>query len=485
MTGGINRKHIYLAGSVIIAAAFIVAVRDAVFRDLWFDESLTITNFMLLPKFSMIYHQYVIPNNQIVYTVLLKLWELLRAGWCAPDLFWRMFSVICAGCSIAVMLWRWRKSVSFAVLPVLLAVLTAPAFAVYATAVRGYMLSFLLILIALELARCMVLKFSWKYAVGFFFCCILAVGTIPTNILPLVAIAIYFFPFFGFERILDKRFLLLILLPAGALLFFYLPLLPQVINILQLREGWSDQQQAVVMTYAGFLLPLLPVVVAAAAGGIIWARKTSKYIFCWRFLIFLLPLLTIILIQPAPFPRVFFSIWPLWLLLTADGCRHLLPFFRRKRLALAGTVGLCIIGALCGKAVQTQSCRISALAARSRLDDYFCPYYMRPGYRPWTTVLRLQRLFKETRHKQKVYLSFASDPYSFILYGRLAGMSDKTWIFDNPRGQVTSLPEGALVILASRDNVNEELTMLKKRFDLREKPEEFFRSGMFTVFSTD
>ncbi|MCP3968338.1 MAG: hypothetical protein GY750_02425 [Lentisphaerae bacterium] len=482
-SGDINRKRIYLVGGLIIAAAFIVAVRDNVFRDLWFDESLTVTNFMLLPKISMIYRQYVIPNNQIVYTFLLRLWEELRIGGFSPDQFWRLFSVICAGGSVAIMMQRWRKSVSFAALPVLLALLIASAFAIYATAVRGYMLSFLFILIAIELARGMIFRFNWKYVLGYFICCLLTLGTIPTNLLPLGAVVLYFFPYFGFKKILDKRFLILALLPIAALLLFYLPLLPQVVKIVKLREGWGDQIRAAIVTYSGFILPMLPVVVAAITGGIIWFRKTSKHIFCWRLVIIILPLLVIFARNPAPFPRVFFTMWPLWLLLTADGCRHLLPFLRKKRYTMAAVVGLCLITALWGKVVNDQKEFISQKLYNCRLDDYFSPYYMRADYTPWNTVLKLQRMFEETGVNRQVYLTFNSDPYSFLLYGRFAGMPTETWLFDNPLGKVNNLPSNALIVISKRDNPSSTLESLKECFGLKQAPAELFKSGTFSVYS--
>ena len=43
-------------------------------RPLWFDEALTVLNFALLETPDKIYHSYIIPNNQIVHTILLHWW---------------------------------------------------------------------------------------------------------------------------------------------------------------------------------------------------------------------------------------------------------------------------------------------------------------------------------------------------------------------------------------------------------------------------
>ena len=41
-------------------------------RPLWFDEALTVLQFAVLPSAGAIYHAYVIPNNQIIHTVLVR-----------------------------------------------------------------------------------------------------------------------------------------------------------------------------------------------------------------------------------------------------------------------------------------------------------------------------------------------------------------------------------------------------------------------------
>ena len=45
-------------------------------RELWFDEALTLLNFMLPLNMAEIYLTYPIPNNQIVFTLMLKLWDM-------------------------------------------------------------------------------------------------------------------------------------------------------------------------------------------------------------------------------------------------------------------------------------------------------------------------------------------------------------------------------------------------------------------------
>lgn len=44
------------------------------FRPFWFDEVLTLDNFVMRPPLSRIYFLYEIPNNHIVFSMLEKVW---------------------------------------------------------------------------------------------------------------------------------------------------------------------------------------------------------------------------------------------------------------------------------------------------------------------------------------------------------------------------------------------------------------------------
>ena len=55
----------------LLAAAVTAALLN---RDLWFDEALTLLHFALLPSVPAIWQAYVIPNNQLLHSVLLHFW---------------------------------------------------------------------------------------------------------------------------------------------------------------------------------------------------------------------------------------------------------------------------------------------------------------------------------------------------------------------------------------------------------------------------
>ena len=54
----------YICAVVFIIAA--AALRPVLQRELWFDEALTLLNFVLPLELGKIYFSYTIPNNQIV-----------------------------------------------------------------------------------------------------------------------------------------------------------------------------------------------------------------------------------------------------------------------------------------------------------------------------------------------------------------------------------------------------------------------------------
>ncbi|MDD5596878.1 MAG: hypothetical protein PHV82_02970, partial [Victivallaceae bacterium] len=323
-----KRIRINLLALFVVVCGFIPGVRDALFRDLWFDEALTAGEFMQLP-FGAVYRNYVIPNNQIIYTICLKLWNELYPGNLSVDMYWRLFTVLCAALTVAVICFRWRKRYGLlAPVLVVFAFCCSLPFAIYATAVRGYMLSMLWIVLSLEAARIRVFKPNWRTGAAYFVFSLLAVGTIPSNLLALGAIVIFLFPYFGFKKILKWKFIYLAAAPLLATALFYLPISRRVAQILKLHEGWDSSFAVLGMVYSSFSVAFLPLLVAALAGAVIYFRKRKNAKFLWVLLILLLPVPVAFLRSPAPFPRVFVTLWPLWMLLLCAGLRHFTAFCR-------------------------------------------------------------------------------------------------------------------------------------------------------------
>ena len=94
-------KRHWPVGAVLLITLY--SLLPALERDLWFDEALTLMNFAMLPSATEIYRQYVIPNNQILHTILLHMYLVLtpetldftfflRLLPCLTALFWSLLS---------------------------------------------------------------------------------------------------------------------------------------------------------------------------------------------------------------------------------------------------------------------------------------------------------------------------------------------------------------------------------------------------------
>ncbi len=440
---------VLLAVTVLMAIHFIV--NRALFRDLWFDEALTFLNFAMLPDIGSIYYNYVIPNNQILFTVCLKYWHMLQPSFMSADFFMRLLPLILAGGSLwMISLWRGFYSRRAVYLSMAALALSLP-FEIYAVALRGYMLSLFLLLLCINIALRFNRKPSAVGAAGYFLASLAAVATLPSNIVALGGIALWFMPFEKPKKCLEFRWWLLAAAPLAAMALFYLPILRQVEMVLALQEGWGSGAAAAMVFYMAFVLSFLPLLAVAFIHRAHW----SKWLKIAGVVLLVLPFF--LSRTPAPFPRVFFPYWAVLLLVLTDGLNSYLAIQRRQIAVypvLAGLVCIC--------ALMMQSGRLSiseTLVAGHGMDDYFYPSYARVDFRPHDTVRMLQQL---TDNKlPPVYVSFQADFYPMIFYGLLNGIDAGTWQFDGPRSKVDSLPRGALVVLSNQPG---ELDDFSKRF---------------------
>ena len=119
----------YLNALVFIIA--IACIRSVLQRELWFDEALTLLNFVLPLDLGKIYFSYTIPNNQIIYSMMLKLWDMFYIGYADITVYWRLLSVVCAFGMFGVLIYLNKKideTRSFATVLVLSAVSLSAVF---------------------------------------------------------------------------------------------------------------------------------------------------------------------------------------------------------------------------------------------------------------------------------------------------------------------------------------------------------------------
>lgn len=412
------------------AASFVLG------RELWFDEAMTITSFMLPLSPAEIYTTYAIPNNQIVYTVLLKCWHgLLLGAYPAPIAFWRLLSLLGAGAAALVFFSLRRRlhdRTPAAAASVLTVFALSAVFQNYATALRGYAVSWLWVMLALDGAwRIFHGKTAsgWcLYAIG----AVAAVGTVPTNLLTCAGVVVYAFPWSRRDWWCDWRLWLLSAGPFLALAVFYSPILKAFLHAFTLNEGFPSRAGALAVVYgavsATFGLLLTAEGFRLTRGD--WRRKL-------RIAIWFLPVPAILLLHKAPFPRVFCTLFPLYLMLLADG----LALIRRpSRAVLATGAGAVLVSVIVLRFLAPVTAEAAGLSEYD--DDYFRPWYMARDY----SVCELLPALADHPELPVVFQSFNSDPCPLIFYATLQDV-EKDFRPDQPPGHVKSLPARALVVL--------------------------------------
>jgi len=301
----------------------------------------------------------------------------------------------------------------------------------YATALRGYAVSWLWVMLALDGAWRIFhgrTASGWcLYALG----TVAAVGTVPTNLLACAGVIAYAFPWSRREWWCDGRLWLLAAGPFLALAAFYGPILRAFLHAFTLNEGFPNRAGALAVVYgsivATFGLLLTAEGFRLSRGD--WRRKV-------RVAIWFLPVPAILLLHIAPFPRVFCTLFPLYLMLLADGLAVIRTPSRAKLAAGAGAVLVSVI------VLRLSAPTVAASAGLSEYDDdYFRPWYMSHDY----SVCELLPTLKD-HHCPVVFQSFCSDPCPLIFYATLQDV-EKDFRPDQPPGHVKSLPGHALVVL--------------------------------------
>ena len=437
------RRYSFLIGWIPVAAA-VASSALVLRRELWFDEAITVTLYMLPLRLHEIYLSYVIPNNQIAYTVLLKLWNgLMPASYPANVAFWRILSLLVSVAAMAI-LFRLRAKLHdrtpWGAVTVLTVFAVSPVFQNYATALRGYALSWFWIALALDGA--------WRvfhgrpaagwclYAAGM----IGAVGTVPTNLLACVGVVLYAFPWCRRDWLRDWRSWLLAAGPFLALAVFYLPILNSFLKTFSLHEGFSSRFGALAVVYGSIAVTfgILPLVEIPRLKRRDWRRRL-------RGAIWLLSVPAVLLLHSVPFPRIFCTLFPLYAMLMADGIAAMGRMSRLRTVLSAGCLLASVaVFRLCAPATA------SAAGLSEYDDDYFRPWYMAEDY----SVRELLPELQNHPDVFTVFLSFGSDPCPLMFYAALRDIK-KEFLPDQPVGRVENLPASALVVLR-RDEAPED-----------------------------
>jgi hypothetical protein len=465
MTGSFlkNKNFAFVLACFTLAAVTLNIIIGLFFRPLWFDEALTVMDFVMLPDIADIYRLYSIPNNHIVYNIFLRLWIDL-CGQMPYAVSLRLFSVLTAFASIVLImkLWSRRFSRETAVIACFCFAVSLP-FAIYATAIRGYMLSFLLIIISLEIALCYRDDGKPAHLIFFSLLAFLAAGIMPTNLIAFAAIYLLVLPSLKPKEIFSDKTLYLGIIPVAALFIFYIPIFGKLMKALSLSEGWSSGISASIHLYGAFLISFLPLIILAPLGMFFSKEKPGAALKVQISLIFLIPLVVFLLKSPAPFPRAFFCLWPIWIFILCSMADAFIRHFNGK---IPGRALIAILCACCAWVLWPYafSVQLSDRLSKGGQDDFFKPYFMRAEFNPIGTVRKSIEL-AGAKTSGFAFVDFAADHPSIIFYGRLLKVDDGFWIFDKPNRKVASPGNmGSIYVIARNQGGMESIA---KRFNMK------------------
>lgn len=479
---------------IILICAVVIVAGDSLARPIWYDEALTVTNFTALPGYLDIYRCYRIPNNHICYSILLRAWiDVWECFFPFSTLPLRLLTFILSWITVCLMWFFWKKRFGFG--PATLVTMTfifSPAFPIYAAAVRGYMLSALLLTLAIESCAAVRRFPNAKRITAYFALSIVCVGVMPSNLFPLLAIAMIQCP----ERLEQrsvKAGVALFLTPVVALIIFYLPIASQFLQAARNTGGWNDAGQAAFHYYVAFLattFALLPAVllgliakinachrrvanVAIQSGATLNKGGEHAQPFGNVFkgglftAVFIIPAAMFLIRSPSPFPRVFWSMWIPGLWVFAAAVRNAEAFIRlrhRRFLPAAFLITLTAIVIFGGINHRRRADLSNWTTPVTAQDDFFSPYFSRDTFNPPKLIERLRTILQE--RPVLFYLSPMADPPAVLFHAKMMGFPMKTLLFDQPgrplRLEAKSTPLPLLVIFRDK----RDLAQVKERFNI-------------------
>ncbi len=428
-----------MAGVLCLSAA--VVARDFLGRGIWFDEALTILEFAVWPdSLPGVYLNYSIPNNHILYSMLMRLWlDNVACFFSFSNPILRLPSLLCGMLFLLSSLLLWRRHCSaFSCFIVLLAFSASPLFAIYATAVRGYIFSMIAVSLAIAAALAACENRKYAYA-GYWMAALFAVGVMPNNVVAIFAASLL--PFILGKLPLGARNVAKYsLAPFACLLLFYLPILPKFIRVLSIKEGWTSNFAAMLAFYLStalvFIVPL-----GLSLPSVFRRGRSARPGIALCAVVFALPSLFFVLRNPSPFPRTFLCILPVWMFLFAAGISRLEERLHARLPAKAAHLLLFAAALLCAgaaSAIFAARDSLSSIVSRGGQDDFFSPYFMRKDFNPDRTVERLVALSE--KQDGLVFADIGSDYPSLTFSAKRFGLGDGFIVHDRPKARVEKFP---------------------------------------------
>jgi hypothetical protein len=476
------KKPLILYPLLVLATVFFSEF--STLRSLWYDEALTVMEFASLPDFSRVYFAYVIANNHIAFTLLLKLW---LHGW---ELFFpitefsaRLLSLLLST-GFLLLLWhhvRRRYGFRPALVAVFIVAMSLP-FPIYAVAVRGYALSFFLGVLAVMAVEHAVREPRYRFWcwMTYFMVAVSLVGTLPSNLLFFVGLCCFYFPASP-DIARFRRWLPVAVLPPLAFLLFYFPIFSRLLNVMSHTHGWSAPFPAITDFYVPLLLacvPLSPIFVFAS-GCLSRSRRweggeDTRFRWGWircvvQMIPWLIPAVLMLIRTPSPFPRVFLILSLLYLLQGMRLLCSMLAFLRKTRgrrfVDILTLLTVLFVIVWSSVLLSVRPTLEKTIVPQTDQDDMIYPYFIR-DFDPRSMTLEIRRRLSLARFV--VFIGGSADPPSVFFAGNLIGIPPELWIYDRPKERVPDdfvLGLNLPVLLVVRDEG--ELASLQNRFSIR------------------
>lgn len=399
-------------------AIFSLCVFSYIFRPIWFDESLTLSILTANDGIPELYQAYEVPNNHIVYSIVLSLWiKFLTLFDPAVTVFLFRIPSLAAAYGTLFIVWKLiKQKTSSPVVATSCAMLLGASFPflIYGSAVRGYMLGTFLVLVALYALEKMSENGKWRYLVAFSALAILSVGVAPTFLAALAAV----FMFCLVPLLRAKRYAIIIasgLIIAFCIPVFYGGIISKLLSCADLREGWFSRWYAMFNLYGAFAVSFFIVILFAVLNASKY--KIDKIDFAVKSAIIFMPFLIFLTFPFPPFPRVFFPFLAIWLVMAgrslgglAERKENMLFFLSFVWIFVLVSVGSILIGQ-------------SLFSTDGRHDDMFSPYYARPSFAPDEAADYIASRLEDDSELE-VFVTFEADhPAVFFYLGTIYGDS--------------------------------------------------------------
>lgn len=318
--------------AVIVLALFLARTMHWAISELWYDEVITLSDFVLGQTSLLgVFRSYPVANNHILFSAVEWIWlRFVDFNLCEHIL--RLPSLLFSVFALLTVMFGWRKWLGVRMACVCgFAFAVCPVFTGFAYQMRGYALSMLLVTLTvpgvMEIVSGNRVRGLWLHGI----CTFLLPLVIPTNIL-VVAANVAFIAVMTGRLPLRRRLALLLLVALPGILgaAYYLTILDKFRAVMAQTAGWNNRWELTgnlglaVLAHGGvFALLFLRVLVrhfrkAAPLRNDAGLEPVLRWLACCAAAIAFL-----ILVSPkAPYPRVFLAFLPIVSFCLFRGLRH-------------------------------------------------------------------------------------------------------------------------------------------------------------------